>query len=162
MVIALENGAQMVTVGSIAAQKPELFLSWLERFGSDKMILGADVKGEKISTNGWMQEDGQELLPYLEFYLKKGVHKVLCTDISKDGMLEGPAVSLYERILNVHPSLYLIASGGVSSIQDILTLDKEGVQAVVFGKAIYEGHITLKDLNKLMAEIHKDNVDMLD
>ena len=162
MVIALENGAQMVTVGSIAAQNPELFLKWLDRFGSDKMILGADVKGEKISTNGWMQEDGQELLPFLEFYLKKGVHKVLCTDISKDGMLEGPAVPLYERIMQAHPSLHLIASGGVSSIDDILALDKAGIPAVVFGKAIYEGHITLKDLNNLMDEIHKDDVDMLD
>lgn len=153
LVIAFENGAQMVTVGSIAALQPELFLGWLRKFGTDKMILGADVKEGKISVNGWLEESRQELFPYLEDYVDKGVNRVLCTDISRDGMLQGPAVELYEEIMHRHPDMHLIASGGVSSLEDIRRLNRAGIPAVVFGKALYEGRFTLKELNKLAEEM---------
>lgn len=161
LVIAFENGAQMVTIGSIAAQKPELFLKWLNQFGSEKMILGADVKNGKISVNGWLEESTQELTPFLAKYIEQGVHKVLCTDISKDGMLQGTAVELYQQIMKNHPHLHLIASGGVSSLDDIIALDKAGIPAVVFGKALYEGRFTLKDLNNLVDDMNS-NTSLLD
>lgn len=159
LVIAFENGAQMVTVGSVAAKEPQLFLSWLEKFGHDKMILGADVKDGLISVNGWLEESNQELLPYLDDYIKKGVTKVLCTDINRDGMLQGPAIELYQSILEPFPALHLIASGGVSSIEDIRQLDKAGIPAVVFGKALYEGRFTLKELNKFIESLDEDSTE---
>lgn len=159
LVIAFENGAQMVTVGSVAAKEPQLFLSWLEKFGHDKMILGADVKDGLISVNGWLEESNQELLPYLDNYVKKGVTKVLCTDINRDGMLQGPAIELYQSILEQFPALHLIASGGVSSIEDIRQLDKAGIPAVVFGKALYEGRFTLKELNEFIESLDEDSTE---
>lgn len=159
LVIAFENGAQMVTVGSVAANEPPLFLSWLQKFGSEKMILGADVKNGMISVNGWLEESKQELIPFLGNYIKEGVKKVLCTDISRDGMLQGPATELYGSIMKQFPSVHLIASGGVSSIEDIRMLDKAGVPAVVFGKALYEGHITLKELNKLIESLDEESME---
>ena len=159
LVIAFENGAQMVTVGSVAAKEPQLFLSWLEKFGHDKMILGADVKDGLISVNGWLEESNQELLPYLDDYIKKGVTKVLCTDINRDGMLQGPAIELYQSILESFPALHLIASGGVSSIEDIRQLDKAGLPAVVFGKALYEGRFTLKELNEFIESLDEDSTE---
>lgn len=152
LVIAFENGAQMVTVGSIAVTHPELFLRWLHTYGADKMILGADAKDGFISVNGWQEESNRELLPYLAGYAKEGVKKVLCTDIHRDGMLQGPATGLYRKVLDVVPDLYLIASGGVSSLDDIRELDRAGVPAVVFGKALYEGRFTLKELNGLIGD----------
>ena len=112
------------------------------------MILGADVKGRNIAVSGWKEESRQELLPFLDGYVKKGVVKVLCTDISRDGMLEGPATELYADILQAHPKLHLIASGGVSCLDDIRRLEDAGVPAVVFGKALYEGRISLHDLSQ--------------
>lgn len=159
LVIAFENGAQKVTVGSVAAKEPQLFLSWLEKFGHDKMILGADVKDGLISVNGWLEESNQELLPYLDNYVKKGVTKVLCTDINRDGMLQGPAIELYQSILEQFPTLHLIASGGVSSIEDIRQLDKAGIPAVVFGKALYEGRFTLKELNEFIESLDEDSTE---
>lgn len=159
LVIAFENGAQKVTVGSVAAKEPQLFLSWLEKFGHDKMILGADVKDGLISVNGWLEESNQELLPYLDNYVKKGVTKVLCTDINRDGMLQGPAIELYQSILKQFPTLHLIASGGVSSIEDIRQLDKAGIPAVVFGKALYEGRFTLKELNEFIESLDEDSTE---
>lgn len=150
LVIAFENGAQMVTVGSVAAQKPELFIKWMKQYGSGKIILGADANDGRIAVNGWQEESTKELLPYLKEYASKGVTKVLCTDISRDGMLQGPATSLYQEIMENVPGLHLIASGGVSSIEDILALDRAGIPAVVFGKALYEGRFTLKELNAIM------------
>lgn len=150
LVIAFENGAQMVTVGSIASQKPELFLKWLKQYGSEKIILGADSKDGRISVNGWQEESVQELLPYLEEYVKHGVRKVLCTDVHKDGMLQGPSIDLYRQILEAQPNLYLMASGGVSSLDDIVELDKAGLPAVIIGKALYEGRFTLKELTALL------------
>ena len=150
LVIAFENGAQMVTVGSVASQQPELFLKWLEAYGGEKMILGADTRDGFISVNGWQEESRQELLPYLGEYIGHGVRNVLCTDIYKDGMLQGPSVGLYRQIMAAYPTLHLIASGGVSSLDDIRELDEAGIPAVVFGKALYEGRFTLKQLSDFM------------
>lgn len=145
--IAFECGAQMVTGGSIAASSPELFTSWLNHYGADKIILGADVKENKIAVNGWKEETDKEIFDYLDDYIAKGVTKVICTDIAYDGMLEGTSLKLYKEIMSQHPSLYLIASGGVSGIVDIEALQDIGVPAVVFGKALYEGRISLRDLH---------------
>ncbi len=146
LAIAFENGAQMVTGGSIAVKNPELFSSWIMKYGSEKIILGADVKDRLIAVNGWKDGSDCELFPFLADYINKGISKVICTDISCDGMLSGPSLELYQEILAHHSSLYLIASGGVSNIDDIRRLDEAGVPAVIFGKAIYEGRITLKEL----------------
>lgn len=150
LVIAFDNGAQMVTLGSVAVKHPELFDKWLGMYGSEKIILGADTKNGKIAVNGWKEESTQELMPFLADYINKGVKKVLCTDISRDGMLEGPSVNLYKQIMEAYPELHLIASGGVSRLDDILALEAAGIPAVVFGKALYEGRITLKELSSLI------------
>lgn len=123
-----------------------MFCRWIDRYGSEKIILGADVKDHKIAVNGWKDESDCELFPFLNDYTKKGVEKVICTDISCDGMLAGPSLELYKEILTEHPTFYLIASGGVSSVADIEALHEAGVPAVIFGKALYEGRITLKEL----------------
>ena len=143
---AFASGASMVTIGSIAVTQPELFMGWLERYGAEKIILGADVRHGKISINGWKEDSGEELLPFLKKYVDAGVKNVLCTEISKDGTLAGPAIDLYRDIMAEYPQLHLIASGGVSSKEDIEALDAAGIPAVVFGKAIYEGRIDLKEL----------------
>lgn len=143
---AFQNGAAMVTVGSVAVTNPELFASWIDKYGADRIILGADVRDGKIAINGWKESSQQDLLPFLAHYVASGVTNVLCTDISKDGMLNGPATELYMRVMAEYPSLNLIASGGVASIDDIKRLDKAGIPAVVFGKAIYEGRIDLEEL----------------
>lgn len=143
---AFEAGASMVTVGSIAVTQPELFMGWLDKYGADRMILGADVRNGKISINGWKEDSTEDLLPFLRKYIDAGVKNVLCTEISKDGTLQGPAIALYEKVMAVYPHLHLIASGGVSSIDDIRALDAAGIPAVVFGKAIYEGRINLQEL----------------
>lgn len=140
---AFKAGAAMVTVGSIAVTDPNLFISWLNQYGAEHIILGADVRDGKISINGWKEDSTQDLLPFLKCYTDAGVRNVLCTEISRDGMLSGPAFELYREIMADFPDLHLIASGGVSSDEDILKLEADGVPAVVFGKAFYEGHITL-------------------
>ena len=145
---AFEAGASMVTVGSIAVTKPALFIQWLDKYGADKMILGADVRNGMISINGWKEDSKEELLPFLKKYIDAGVKNVLCTEISKDGTLQGPAVTLYKEVMKAYPQLHLIASGGVSQKEDIEELEREGIPAVVFGKAIYEGRIDLKELLK--------------
>lgn len=144
---AFAAGASMVTIGSIAVTQPELFLGWLEKYGPERMILGADVRHGKISINGWKEDSSEDLLPFLKKYVDAGVRNVLCTEISKDGTLTGPAIDLYRQIMEAYPELHLIASGGVSSKEDIMALDKAGIPAVVFGKAIYEGRIDLRELN---------------
>ena len=143
---AFDNGATMVTVGSIAVTKPELFMGWLENYGAERIILGADVRNGKISINGWKEDSMEDLLPFLKKYIDAGVKNVLCTEISKDGTLQGPAIELYTQVMEAYPQLHLIASGGVSSINDIKALNKAGIPAVVFGKAIYEGKINLNEL----------------
>jgi len=145
--IAFECGARMITGGSIAVKSPDIFESWISRFGGEKIILGADVKGEKIAVTGWTESTEKELLPFLDEYIKKGICKVICTDISKDGMLQGPSTDLYKKILDAFPGLYLVASGGVSSVKDLEILAEAGLPAVIFGKAIYEGRISLKELS---------------
>lgn len=150
LVIAFDNGAQMVTLGSVAVKEPELFCRWLSQYGNEKIILGADVKNEKIAIAGWKEESTLELIPFLEDYQKKGVSKVLCTDISRDGMLKGPATELYQEIMAAYPDLYLIASGGVSCMDDILKLHEAGIPAVVVGKALYEGRISIKELSRYL------------
>ena len=143
---AFAAGAKMVTVGSIAVTKPELFMGWMEKYGAERMILGADVRHGRISINGWKEDSNEDLLPFLKKYIDAGVNNVLCTEISKDGTLAGPAIDLYKRVMDAYPELHLIASGGVSSKADIEALDAAGIPAVVFGKAIYEGRIDLKTL----------------
>lgn len=143
------SGAAMVTVGSIAVTRPDLFIGWLSRYGAERMILGADVRHGKISINGWKEDSTEDLLPFLSRYIDAGVRNVLCTEISKDGTLAGPALQLYRTVIDAYPGLHLIASGGVSSIDDIRALDEAGIPSVVFGKAIYEGRINLKELSCL-------------
>ena len=145
LIIAFESGAEMITGGSIAVKNPELFCRWIDKYGSEKIILGADVKDHKIAVNGWKDESACDLFPFLKEYIHKGIEKVIC-----DGMLAGPSIELYKEILAEHPTLYLIASGGVSNMDDIEALHEAGVPAVIFGKALYEGHITLKDLYRFL------------
>ena len=150
LMIAFENGAHMVPLGSVAVKKPELFKKWLHQYGAEKIILGADVKDNRISVSGWLEEGPQELMPFLTDYTQEGVSKVLCTDISRDGMLQGPSIELYKQVMQRFPTMHLIASGGVSGVDDIIRLDEAGIPAVVFGKALYEGRITMKDLKRFM------------
>ncbi len=145
---AFAAGAAMVTVGSVAVTNPELFLGWMDRYGADRMILGADVRNGKISINGWKEDSAEDLLPFLKTYVEHGVRNVLCTEISKDGTLAGPATELYQRIMREYPQLHLIASGGVSQTDDILDLDAKQIPAVVFGKAFYEGRIDVGQLRQ--------------
>ena len=143
---AFDAGASMVTVGSVAVTRPDLFEGWLQRYGAERMILGADVRNGRISINGWKEDSDESLLPFLEKYVRMGVKNVLCTEISKDGTLSGPAIELYKQVMAAYPALHLIASGGVSSQADIEALSEAGIPSVVFGKAIYEGRIDLKEL----------------
>ena len=143
---AFAAGASMVTIGSIAVTQPDLFMGWLKKYGTERIILGADVRHGKISINGWKEDSTEDLLPFLQKYVEAGVRYVLCTEISKDGTLAGPAIDLYKKVIETYPQLHLIASGGVSAIDDIKALEAAGIPAVVFGKAIYEGKIDLKDL----------------
>ena len=143
---AFAAGASMVTIGSIAVTNPDLFMGWLEKYGVERIILGADVRHGKISINGWKEDSSEDLLPFLKKYVDAGVRNVLCTEISKDGTLAGPAIELYQSMMAAYPELHLIASGGVSSIEDIKALEDAGIPAVVFGKAIYEGKINLNEL----------------
>ena len=143
---AFASGAAMVTVGSVAVTDPNLFMGWLQKYGAERMILGADVRHGKISINGWKEDSSEDLLPFLKKYVDAGVKNVLCTEISKDGTLAGPATNLYKLVMDAYPDLHLIASGGVSSKEDIDVLDAAGIPAVVFGKAIYEGRIDLREI----------------
>ena len=148
--IAFESGAQMITGGSIAVREPETFGAWIDKFGSECILLGADAKDRKIAIGGWKETTDVELIPFIEGYYKKGITKVVCTDIARDGMLQGPSVELYKEIREAIPTLYIIASGGVSSVADIERLDEAGIPAVIFGKALYEGGIQLRDLLRFM------------
>ncbi len=144
--IAFECGAMMVTGGSIAVSDHATFERWLARYGGERIILGADSRGGRISTNGWLSDSQEQLVPFIRQYMQKGVKQVISTDIDKDGMLQGPAVELYAQVLGELPGLHLTASGGVSCMADVEELDRTGVPDVIVGKAIYEGRITLEDL----------------
>ena len=143
--IAFESGADQIIGGSIAVKNPKLFCKWLETYGADKIILGADVNGEFLVTDGWLETSNQSLFDFLDNYQAKGIKYVICTDISKDGMLQGPSFKLYEQIIN-KTEINLIASGGVSQSDELTLLSKMGCEGVIIGKAIYEKHISLKQL----------------
>lgn len=143
---AFDAGAEMVTVGSIAATQPDLYLQWLSQYGAERLILGADVKNGMISIHGWKEESQQRLTDFLSFFQQAGNRNVLCTEISHDGTLQGPAIELYRQIMADYPDCHLIASGGVSCKEDIEALEAAGIPAVVFGKAIYEGRIDLESI----------------
>jgi phosphoribosylformimino-5-aminoimidazole carboxamide ribotide isomerase len=142
-----DAGAKIAAIGSVAAKQPEIFVSWLEKYGSKKILLGADVRDKLLAINGWQTPTDFEIFDFLKSYIAKGVTQVFCTDISKDGILEGASNELYCEILLHFPNLDLIASGGVSKIEDVFELEKIGCSGVIIGKAIYEGKISLKELS---------------
>ena len=150
--IAFENGANQITGGSIAIKQPEVFKSWIQQYGADKIILGADAMNEKVAISGWLEESKEEVIPFIQSYQQEGIQYVICTDISKDGMLEGPSFELYQRILDSDLSnraesrLKLIASGGISTFDELPKLAELGCEGTIIGKAIYEGRISLKQL----------------
>lgn len=146
--IAFESGAQMVTGGSIAVKDRGTFLSWIEKYGPEKIILGADAKDKKIAVSGWQEVSQLPILDFIESYVNQGIQKVISTDIARDGMLTGPSIDLYKEIMERFPDLELIASGGIASMKDIDELDEMGVPGVITGKAIYEGKIGLNEIRK--------------
>lgn len=150
--IAFESGANQITGGSIAVKNPELFKNWINQFGTEKIILGADANNRKIAISGWLEESKEEVIPFIQNYQKEGVSYVICTDIAKDGMLEGPSFELYQDILNQCPNVKLIASGGISTFDELPKLAELGCEGTIIGKAIYEGRITLKQLENLILQ----------
>lgn len=146
--IAFESGANQITAGSIAVKKPEIVLRWIESYGTEKIILGADAKKECIAVNGWQENSNINLFDFIEDYMKEGLRYCICTDIEKDGMLKGSSIELYKKMLLRFPDLQLIASGGVNSIEDLQQLRNAGLHGAIIGKAIYEGRITLTQLSK--------------
>ncbi|WP_339844202.1 1-(5-phosphoribosyl)-5-[(5-phosphoribosylamino)methylideneamino]imidazole-4-carboxamide isomerase [Dokdonia sp. Asnod3-C12] len=150
--IAFESGASQITGGSIAVKNPDTFKSWLSKFGSDKIILGADAHNRKIAISGWLEESDDDVVEFISSYNKEGVSYVICTDISKDGMLEGPSFDLYEEILKSTPDLKLIASGGISTFDELPKLAAMGCEGTIIGKAIYENRISLKQLENYILE----------
>ena len=146
--IAFESGASQITGGSIAVKSPKVFSNWIDIYGSDKIILGADCNNEKIAISGWQEESDLEVIPFINDYQSKGIEYVICTDISKDGMLEGPSFNLYKRIIAKCNSIKLIASGGISTYDELPRLKEIGCEGVIIGKAIYENRISLKQLEE--------------
>jgi len=144
--IAFESGANQITGGSIAVKDPEIFQNWLQKFGNEKIILGADAMNRKIAISGWLEDSDKDIIPFIQNYEDKGVKYVICTDISKDGMLEGPSFELYEEILSETKNINLIASGGISKFDELPKLAELGCEGVIIGKAIYENRISLKQL----------------
>ncbi len=144
-----DSGAKKVTLGSIAVVNPELCLAWLEKFGAEKLILGADCLDKKIKTSGWLENSETDVVDFIKEYQKKGFNEVVCTDISKDGMLQGPSTALYQEIIE-NSSIELIASGGISNIEDVQKMKEIGCAGTIIGKAIYEGRISLEDLRSTM------------
>ncbi|PJX28550.1 1-(5-phosphoribosyl)-5-[(5-phosphoribosylamino)methylideneamino]imidazole-4-carboxamide isomerase [Psychroflexus sp. S27] len=148
--IAFNSGAKQITGGSIAVNNPDLFLEWLDKYGSNKIILGADVKNGKIATSGWTETSDIEIENFIKNFSEEGIKYVISTDISKDGMLQGPSLQLYKQILDINPELKVIASGGVSQLSDLENVMQIGCEAVIIGKAIYENKINLKDLENFI------------
>lgn len=147
--IAFNSGAKQITVGSIAAQNPKLMLEWLQNYGNEKIILGADCKNRKIVTNGWLESSEDDVVSFIQEYEKNGIVYSIVTDIEKDGMLQGPAFDLYDEILSETNQIKLIASGGITTIDDVIKLSEMGCEGAIIGKAIYEGSINLKNLMQL-------------
>ncbi len=154
--IAFESGAKQITGGSIAVKDPETFKSWISKYGADKIILGADAQNEKIAISGWQEESNKELIPFIQEFQREGIEYVICTDISKDGMLEGPSFKLYQKILNdcKVSKIKLIASGGISTFDELPKLTEIGCEGTIIGKAIYENRITLKQLENFINEFN--------
>ncbi len=146
VIIAFNSGAQQITGGSIAVKNPSLFKNWLKEFGANQIILGADAHHRKIAVSGWLEESNEEVIPFIQKYEKEGISYVICTDIAKDGMLQGPSFEMYKEILQSVPSVKLIASGGISTFEELPKLAALGCEGTIIGKAIYEGRITLKQL----------------
>lgn len=144
--IAFESGASQITGGSIAVKNPSTFKTWLKKYGANKIILGADATNEKVAVGGWLEESDKELLPFIQNYIEEGISYVICTDISKDGMLQGPSFELYEKILEKTPNIKLIASGGISTFNELPKLAEMGCEGTIIGKAIYEHKISMKQL----------------
>jgi phosphoribosylformimino-5-aminoimidazole carboxamide ribotide isomerase len=144
--IAFESGANQITGGSIAIKKPEVFKNWIQQYGADKIILGADAINEKVAISGWLEDSKEEVIPFIQSYQLEGIQYVICTDISKDGMLEGPSFELYQRIFEQTKDLQLIASGGISTFDELPKLAELGCEGIIIGKAIYEEKISLKQL----------------
>jgi phosphoribosylformimino-5-aminoimidazole carboxamide ribotide isomerase len=150
--VVFESGAHLATIGSLAVKDEQTFTSWLAVYGADKFLLGADVKNEKIAISGWLETTDIWIYDFIEKYLQKGINQLFCTDVSKDGLLEGPAAGLYKNITSKFPQLNLIASGGVSSLNDLDALQDAGCSGVIIGKAIYEGRISLQELTSYAAQ----------
>jgi len=150
--IAFESGATQVTGGSIAVKAPDVFLGWLEKFGSERIILGADARDEKIAVSGWQETTAISIFDFLEDYVSKGVKYTISTDVAKDGLLQGPSTGLYRKMSEKFPKLFVIASGGISVMQDILDLDALNIYGVIVGKAIYENRISLKEIEQFYAD----------
>lgn len=148
--VAFESGAQMITGGSIAVREKDTFLKWLEKYGSEKIILGADAKDGNIAVGGWLETTSLPVIEFIDEFQKKGILRVISTDISRDGMLTGPSIELYQEILDKLPEVEIIASGGVAAMDDILKLNEMGVPGVITGKAIYENKISLKDIEQFI------------
>jgi phosphoribosylformimino-5-aminoimidazole carboxamide ribotide isomerase len=148
--IAFESGANQITGGSIAVKNPSTFKSWLQKFGANKIILGADALDEKVAVNGWQEESKEALIPFIQNYMKEGVQYVICTDISKDGMLQGPSFELYQKILETTPKIKLIASGGISTYDELPRLAEMGCEGTIVGKAIYEHKISMKQIEQFI------------
>ena len=148
--IVFESGAAYATIGSLAVKQRDVFVSWLNEYGADKFLLGADVKSEKIAVAGWLETTDIDIFDFLNDYVEHGIQQVFCTDVSKDGKLEGPSLNLYKKVIEQFPSLWFIASGGVSSMDDLYALKSIGCAGAIIGKAIYEGRIQLKDLKFLL------------
>ena len=148
--IAFESGAKQITGGSIAVKDPQRFLSWIKSYGAHKIILGAEAANEKIAISGWLETSTEDLIPYVANYMTKGISDVICTDISKDGMLEGPSIDLYEKMIRELKDIKLIASGGVAKLQDLYDLSAVGCDGAIVGKAIYEDRISLKEIEQFI------------
>jgi phosphoribosylformimino-5-aminoimidazole carboxamide ribotide isomerase len=144
--IVFSSGAALATIGSLAVKDADTFTQWLQKYGADKFLLGADVKSEKIAIGGWLETTDIDIYDFIQQYIDKGVHQVFCTDVSKDGKLEGPAIELYRAIIAKFPSLHFIASGGVATVDDLQQLQDIGCSGAIVGKAIYEGRISISDL----------------
>ncbi len=147
--IVFDSGAMLATIGSMAVKEETIFTSWLEKFGAQKFLLGADVKDEKITITGWTEQTDIWVYDFIQKYVEKGITQIFCTDVSKDGALLGPSIELYKNIIEKFPQLHFIASGGVSSIDDVYELRDIGCSGVIIGKAIYEGKIKLEELQKI-------------
>tara|TARA_B100000767_G_scaffold212170_1_gene199353 strand:+ start:601 stop:1326 length:726 start_codon:yes stop_codon:yes gene_type:complete len=150
--IAFESGAHQITGGSIAVKEPKTFEQWITTYGSDKIILGADVQGDHIATNGWLETSEHRLVDFVKDYHAKGIHYVICTDISKDGMLQGPSFDVYRDLLEQQPEIKLIASGGISTFDELPKLAAMGCEGTIIGKAIYENRIALKELENFILQ----------